>query len=359
MKNALPHLMRNTLMLAVLLALAAFLPAKGVAAIKDYGLKELDVCMMARAATATPNRRSAQAGSLPVLDYLKSISGKATVSGIHNREPNSRPSRQTDRLADLVGRHPGLWSGDFLFSAADVSNRWTMIRECQKQWTEGSLVQLMAHVAPPNQPEVCSWRGGVQSRLSDEQWQELITDSGALNQAWKARLDGYATYLQYLQTNGVQVLFRPFHEMNQRAFWWAGRKGPEGTAQLYRLTRDYLAGAKGLTNLLWVWDMQDMSRDFQEYNPGARYWDIFAFDVYGDGYNQSWYDYVLSVAGDKPMALGECERLPSAQILAAQPRWCFFMSWAELTFSRNSSQQILDLYRAPNVLTRDQLPKFR
>src|ERR1039457_1755976 len=103
---------------------------------------------------------NARLGSLPVLDYLKSISGKLTVSGIHNREPNSRPARQTERLAELVGRHPGLWSGDFLFSAADVSNRWTMIRECKKQWDEGSLVQLMAHVAPPNQPEVCSWRGG-------------------------------------------------------------------------------------------------------------------------------------------------------------------------------------------------------
>ena len=114
------------------------------------------------------------------------ISGNFTVSGIHNREPNSRPARQTDRLAELVGRHPGLWSGDFLFSAADVSNRWTMIRECQKQWNEGSLVQLMAHVAPPNLPEVCSWRGGVQSRLSDEQWKDLVTEGGALNQAWNA-----------------------------------------------------------------------------------------------------------------------------------------------------------------------------
>ena len=302
---------------------------------------------------------NARPGSLPVLDYLKSISGKLTVSGIHNREPNSRPARQTERLAELVGRYPGLWSGDFLFSAADVSNRWTMIRECKKQWDEGSLVQLMAHVAPPNQPEVCPWRGGVQSRLSDEQWKELVTDGAPLNLAWKSRLDGYADYLQYLKTNGVQVLFRPLHEMNQRAFWWGGRKGPEGTAKLYRLTRDYLVGVKGLTHLIWVWDLQDRSRDFQEYNPGGGYWDIFAFDVYSDGYNQGWYDYILPIVGDKPMAIGECAKLPTAAVLAAQPRWCFFMSWAELTFTRNSDQQILDLYRSANVVTRDRLPKFK
>ena len=296
---------------------------------------------------------------VPVLDYLKSISGRQIVSGIHNREPNSQPAVQTDRLTELVGRHPGLWSGDFLFKAGDVSNRWTMIRECRKQWDEGSIVQVMAHVAPPNQPEVCAWQGGIMSRLSDEQWQDLITDGGMLNRVWKVRLDGYAVYLEYLKTNGVQVLFRPFHEMNQGRFWWGGRKGPDGTAKLYRLTRDYLTDVKGLTHLIWVWDMQDLSRDFQEYNPGDRYWDVFAFDVYGKGYDRSWYDYILPIVGDKPMGIGECGKLPDARTLAAQPRWCFFMSWAELTFTRNSDQQILDLYRTPNVITREQLPKFK
>ena len=294
-----------------------------------------------------------------VLDYLQSISGKATVAGIHNREPNSQPALQTDRLFAQVGRNPGLWSGDFLFTARDVTNRWTMIHECKKQWDQGSIVQLMMHVAPPTQPEICPWKGGVQSHLSDQEWNDLVTEGGELDKVWKSRLDGFAAYLQYLKDNGVQVLFRPFHEMNQKHFWWAGRKGPEGTGKLYRLTHDYLVGTKGLTNLIWVWDMQDLSRDFAEYNPGENYWDIFAFDVYSKGYEQSWYEYVLPIAGKKPMAIGECAKLPTPAILAAQPRWCFLMSWAELTFSRNSPEQILALYRSPNVITRDRLPKFK
>ncbi|MCX6929361.1 MAG: glycosyl hydrolase [Verrucomicrobia bacterium] len=162
-----------------------------------------------------------------------------------------------------------------------------------------------------------------------------------------------------MRTNGVAVLFRPLHEMNQGRFWWGGRRGSEGTAKLYRITHDYLTSAKGLTNLIWVWDMQDLSRDFQDYNPGHAYWDVFAFDVYGDGFNRGWYDYILPIVGDKPMAIGECEKLPTAQMLASQPRWCFFMSWAELTFKGNLNQQILDLYRAPNVITREKLPKFK
>ncbi|MCX7047857.1 MAG: glycosyl hydrolase [Candidatus Sumerlaeota bacterium] len=305
---------------------------------------------------AIPNDRTS---SSSVLNYLKSISGKFTVAGIQNREPNSRPAMQTDRIFDLTGRYPGLWSGDFLYQADDIKNRWTMIRECKKQWDQGAIVQLLLHVAPPNQPEACKWEGGVLSHLSDEQWKDLVTSGSALNKAWKSRLDEYARYLQYLKDNRVQVLFRPHHEMNQKKFWWGGRKGPEGTAKLYRLTHDYLANEKGLDNLIWVWDMQDMTRDFQDYNPGDAYWDLFAFDVYSKGYDKSWYDYILPIARNKPIAIGECEKLPTAQLLAEQPRWCFFMSWAELTFTKNSKQQILDLYQSPNVITRDRLPKFK
>jgi len=294
-----------------------------------------------------------------VLDYLKSISGKFTVAGIHNREPNSKPAMQTDRIFKLARRHPGLWSGDFLFSAADLNNRWTMIRECKKQWDDGSIVNLMLHVSPPTQPEPSAWRGGVLSHLSDDQWKDLVTGGGTLNKVWTSRLDEYAVYLKFLKDNGVQVLFRPFHEMNQGEFWWGGRKGPQGTAALYRLTRDYLVGVKGLTNLVWVWDMQDMSRDFADYNPGANYWDVFALDVYGDGYKKTWYDYILPIVGDKPMAIGECSKLPTAQMLNDQPRWCFFMSWAELAFKNNTERQIIDLYSSHRVVTREQLPNFK
>lgn len=320
------------------------------------------ICLAADSACGqpvVPASKSIPSNAVPVLTYLKSISGKLTVAGIHNREPNRQPARQTERIHSLTGRYPGLWSGDFLFSASDVSNRWTMIHECKRQWDQGAIVNLMLHVAPPNMPEVCAWQGGILSRLSEEQWKDLVTDGGSLNQVWKARLDVYAVYLDYLKTNGVTVLFRPHHEMNQRNFWWGGRKGPEGTAKLYRITHDYLTQAKSLTNLIWVWDMQDLSRDFPEYNPGDAYWDIFAFDIYGEGYRQSWYDYIVPMVGERPMAIGECEKLPTAALLGTQPRWCFFMSWAELTFNRNSEPQIIALYQSPPVVTRDRLPKFK
>lgn len=292
------------------------------------------------------------------LDFLYEITGKSVVVGIHNREPNSQPAMQTERLHQVTGRYPGLWSGDFLFKADDINSRWAMIYECQNQWNHGCFVNLMLHVAPPNQPEACAWEGGLLSHLSDDQWHDLTTDGSQLNQLWKSRLDEYAKYLSYLKQHGVQVFFRPLHEMNQAKFWWGGRPGPDGTAKLYRLTHDYLTGVKGLTNLIWVWDMQDMSRDFKEYDPGEKYWDVFAFDVYSSGYEEDWYRYVLGVVGKKPMGIGECNKLPAPEMFAAQPRWSFFMSWAELTFTDNTDEQIRALYNSPRAITREMLPEF-
>ncbi|MCR5255364.1 MAG: discoidin domain-containing protein [Acetatifactor sp.] len=307
----------------------------------------------------TGNHSAAYTAKQNVLNYLYTIKGSKTVIGIHNREPNSYPAKQTDQAHAITGQYAGLWSGDFLYSSDDVANRWTMINEAKIQWNNGCIVQLMLHVTPPTQSEVGQWNGGVCSQLSDSQWNDLITNGGSLNRAWKARLDIYANYLQYLEDNGVPVLFRPFHEMNQSQFWWAGRTGYNGTAALFRLTKDYLENEKGLDNLIWVWDMQDLSYNWSDYNPGNNYWDIFAVDIYNsDRFTSYKYNLANQVAGNKLIAIGECDKLPTAQKLAEQPNWSFVMSWAELTFSYNTNSEIQNLYWATNVLIRDELPDF-
>lgn len=302
---------------------------------------------------------NAAAQSAKVLPYLSSISGTKTLAGQHNKEPNAEPTKWTDFIHKTTGKYPALWSGDFLFQQENIDNRWKMIKQARKQYRKGAVVNIMWHACPPGPGEPCGWDPGLLNQLlTDAQWQELITDGTPLNKAWKARMDGIAVYLQYLKDHNVEVLFRPLHEMNQGKFWWGGRPGPNGTARLYQITHDYLQKTKGLTNLIWVWDMQDMSRDFAQYNPGAAYWDVFAFDVYDQGYDKSWYDYILPIVGSKPMAIGECATLPTPEILAAQPRWTFFMSWAELVQEKNSVEAIKRIYDAPQVLTRDELPKW-
>jgi mannan endo-1,4-beta-mannosidase len=298
------------------------------------------------------------------LNYLYRISGKQTASGIHNREPNAEPARWTNEVYAQTGKYPALWSGDFLFQADNINNRRLMIEQAKTQWKKGALINIMWHACNPALAQPCGWDStGVLSKLTDAQWQELITDGTALNRNWKSRMDEVAVYLRDLKNNGVEVLFRPLHEMNQGAFWWGGRPGPQGTARLYQITRDYLEKEKGLDNLIWVWNVQDfktLSSDLAAYNPGKDYWDVLSLDVYwsdGNGYTTEKYQAIEKAAEGKPFAIGECEVLPSVAELAAQPKWAFFMSWSELTFEKPTAlPAVKTIYQSPRVVTLEAMP---
>jgi mannan endo-1,4-beta-mannosidase len=294
-----------------------------------------------------------------VLNYLYSIKGTSTVSGQHNREPNSNPSQWTAEIFNTTGRYPALWSGDFLFQADNIANRGTMIDQAITEWSHGAIVNLMWHACSPALAEPCDWdSNGVLSRMSDEQWNELLTDGTPINTTWKARMDAVAVHLQRLEEAGVEVLFRPIHEMNQGVFWWGGRPGPNGTARLYQITRDYFRNTKGLTNLIWVWDLQDfgsLSDDITSYHPGDRNFDVFALDIY-EGNTQTKYELANIAAGGKPFGIGECATLPTVSQLEAQPNWGFFMGWAELVFSDNTTAAIQTLYTDSRVVTLDEMP---
>jgi len=296
-----------------------------------------------------------------LLELLRGLAGAKTLSGQHNREPNSQPSLFTDAIHTTTGSYPALWSADFLFQQENIDARGRMIQEAKQQWGKGAVVHLMWHACPPDHGEPCAWQapGGVLSHLDDAQWNELVRDGTPLNRAWKSRLDTIARYLKELQDGGVAVLWRPLHEMNQGQFWWGGRPGPQGTARLYQITHDYLERQKGLTNLVWVWDVQDLDWSWASYDPGARSWDVLAMDMYGDGYTTQKYETLLQLAGGKPIAIGECAKLPAPAELAAQPRWAFFMAWAELVYSSNSEQEIRGLYADPRVITLDEMPGWR
>lgn len=293
-----------------------------------------------------------------VLAYLASISGKKTIAGQHDKN-NATPTDATDQVQSITGKVPGLWSGDFLFGD-DVASRPTMIAEAQTQWKAGAIVQLMYHACAPTGDESCSWDdigGDTPVHLTDAQWSDLVTPGGMLYQAWLARLDTLSVFFQQLKDAGVAPLFRPQHEMNQGTFWWGGRPGPQGTLKLFQITHDYLVQQKGFDNIIWVWDLRDFSTlatDVNAYDPGGAYYDIAALDVYDGPYDVSKYQAMTGVAGSKFIAIGECSTLPTADELASQPLWTFFMLWPD--YIGQNQAALPALYGAPNVVTRDQMP---
>ncbi len=301
------------------------------------------------------------------LNYLYSIQGNNTIGGIHNRQPISNPNQYSTQLNGILGDWPGLYSSDFLFESWEIDDRQAMINQVITEWNNGAMINLMWHACNPVGGEACNWDSGsgdVKSYLNNTQWNNLLTNGTTLNNNWKAMMDEIATFLQQLEDAGVEVFFRPLHEMNQGMFWWGGRPGPNGTAALYRLTHDYFTYEKGLSNLIWVWNLQDfgsLSSDLNNYDPGSSYWDVLTMDMYwsdGNGYTTSKYNAMVNKANGKPIGIGECEDLPAVNLLNNQPLWTFFMGWSELTFN-NSNQKIQDIYWSGRVLVLDEMPGWQ
>ncbi|MFE6335523.1 glycosyl hydrolase [Streptomyces sp. NPDC057806] len=292
-----------------------------------------------------------------VLNYLRNITGNSIVSGQHNKEPASAPGQYTQQVKDITGQYPGLWGGDLMFNATDVANRQRVIDQAKTEWANGSLVTLTWHVCPPTGGSSCAFEGGVKSNISNAQFSQIITSGSALNNAWKRRLDEVVPYLQQLKNAGVPVLFRPLHEMNESWNWWGNRPGANGSARLYQITRDYLAGTKGLDNLIWVWNVQDNpAGGWSTYYPGSQYVDVVSLDVWYKNHPSSAdYQQMQSIAGTKPIALAEMGKVPNSTLLNSQTKWAWFMMWSEQLRGNNTNAEIQAAYFHPRVLNQGEV----
>ncbi|SEN79981.1 mannan endo-1,4-beta-mannosidase [Actinacidiphila rubida] len=311
------------------------------------------------AASAPPASATGASTPAAVLGYLHTISGNHTISGVHNKEPLSNPSQYTAQAHAITGRWPGLWGGELGFRADDIANRQTMVDQAKTEWANGSLVNLTWHMCRPDVAS-CEFDGGVNgSTLSDAEWQQLITDGTTLNADYKAKLDTAVPYFQQLKDAGVPVLFRPLHEMNEGWAWWGGRPGPNGSARLFQITHDYLE-SKGLTNIIWVWNVKDTdanggSAGASAFYPGDGYVDVASLDPWDHGFPTSdWYQALLNVAHGKPVSLAEVGTVPTPSQLAAQPQWTWFMIWADYITSANSSAGLQATFTSPRVLSQGQ-----
>jgi mannan endo-1,4-beta-mannosidase len=164
-------------------------------------------------------------------------------------------------------------------------------------------------------------------------------------------------YLARLRDAGVPVLWRPYHEMNGIWFWWCGQLGRDGLQRLWRNLWELLVVEHQLHHLLWVWNTNaprdkagDEAMSYSAFYPGGDVVDVLAADVYHDDWRQSHHDSLVELADGRPIAIGECGQLPTPAILAAQPRWSWFMPWGNLALAWNTPEKIRDLYADRRVL---------
>jgi mannan endo-1,4-beta-mannosidase len=287
---------------------------------------------------ATPEARA-------LLKYIQSLSGKHTLSGQHNFPASGE--RNTLFAAEYTGKTPVVWSQDFGFAAEgdkdSYLSRPAIIEEAIRQHKKGAIINLCWHAVPPTADEPVTFQpksgadpssplASVQGRLTDQQFRDILSPGTDLYKKWVKQVDEIASFLKQLQDARVPVLWRPYHEMNGDWFWWGGRyEGKYTTAALYRQIFDRMVKVHKLNNLIWVWSVDRPSkagREFVNYYPGTKYLDVLAIDIYGNDFNQSYYEGLKALSEGKPLTLGEVGNPPVPEILEKQPEWVYWVVWA-------------------------------
>ena len=309
-------------------------------------------------ALCTPGA-SAEAGAL--YQYLLEISGRHTLSGQH-----CAPLLGSTRLSavqKMTGHYPAIFSQDFGFSEPGtwdgINYRQQIVDEAIRRHEEGFIINLMWHAVRPTDDEPVDFQQSVQGKLTDEQWQQLLTPGTELNERWKSQVDVIAFFLKQLREARVPVLWRPYHEMNGTWFWWGGRTGDDGFKKLYRMLYDRLVHFHKLNNLIWVFggnEVREKVGPYSDYFPGHDVVDAFATDVYSTNYAGHDYEDLLALAGGKPIGLAEVGSLPTVEILQKQPRWAWFTVWSDLSSSWKDRPAIVAFYASEEVLVWDELP---
>jgi mannan endo-1,4-beta-mannosidase len=126
--------------------------------------------------------------AVALLKYIHGISGKHTLTGQHNY-PDTKDT-STRQAAAAWGKTPAVFGQDFGFAAPGdkdaVTARPDIIAEVKRQYASGAIITLCWHAVRPTEDEPVTFRGSVQGKLTDKEWNDLITPGTRLNQRWCA-----------------------------------------------------------------------------------------------------------------------------------------------------------------------------
>ncbi len=316
---------------------------------------------LCQAQSFPPVNKKASPEARRLLEFLYEIDDEHTLAGQHNY--NHEMSRYTNKAQEIGGRYPAIWGTDFVWSGATDPGQ-KIVDEAIAKHRSGVIVTLMWHAGRPMDEPPFRWSESIHGEVSEAEWEEITTPGTPLHARWRNQVDQIAVYLKQLRDAHVPVLWRPYHEMNGVWFWWGDKRGEEGYAKLWKLLYDRFVNFHHLDNLIWVWNANaprdipgDQAYSYKEYYPGHQYVDVLATNVFNFDYEQKDYKELLSLAEGRVIALGEVGELPKMEILAAQPKWAWFMvrgSWLE---THNTLERVMTIYSLRETLTLDELPK--
>ncbi|MFA5123227.1 glycosyl hydrolase [Zavarzinia sp.] len=321
------------------------------------------------AAPAPANPR-ANAKTRAVLDFIGSLEtrpDKHLLSGQFTNFGTLVSLELPEKIHQQTGHWPALIGVDYAdFYDSTTAQRSNLAPRLPNQvaiayWRAGGLVTVSAHLYNPANPD----GGGLRDHGVD--LAEVFMPGTATHQRWMQELDELAAGLQELREAGVVVLWRPFHEMNGRWFWW-GKQDPAVFIRVWRYMFAYFSRIKGLDNLLWVY-APNHGTNAADYYPGDAYVDMVGLDAYTDFVDQSHIKGYAEMARlPKPFGFTEYgphgARNPPGDydyrrfipdLKANFPRTTFFMVWNE-KWSPANNPHARELYNDPWMVNREDLP---
>ncbi len=302
--------------------------------------------------TPTPANRQTSDEARALLTKLYDMKGQSIWSGQHNYA--GRLNWSEDSVRSRTNRLPVVWGSDFLAARF----RQDVVDEAIRHHERGHVITLMYHIIRPMGHDSLGFSLGVKKRVSDKEWERIITPGTIENDCLISKIDRPVPFLQQLQAKRIPILWRPFHEMNGMWFWYGDRPGPSGIQLLWRIMYERYTEKYKLNNLLWVWNANgprdwkdDEAYDYHLFYPGHDYVDVLATDIYKGDYKQSHHDDLLALAEGRPIAIGECGQLPDPSIFESQAEWVWFMTWAEWIWRENTVEAVKEVYYHPKVIS--------
>ena len=300
------------------------------------------------APAAEPVTPGASGEARALLNQLVSVSGKSVLSGQMNEA--LQPAAASTAIALATGKEPAIYGADI---GGSPESREAVLREALRAHAGHAVISLSWRARRPTDDSPASGSG----LLTDYEWSQLLTPGTALNLRWCRQVDEVGETLKALEKAGVAVLWNPYPEANGREYWWAGRKGVNGSAALYRQLFERLVKKNSIHNLIWMWEAVPPSTEGAvagvptDFFPGLLYVDALEIRV---NRMDPWNPAERPLKGidlGMPFGVELSGEIPSPDLLSPNAGWAWFMV-TPASDSAPRSEALSKLYGDPHVVSR-------
>lgn len=224
-----------------------------------------------------------------VLEYLNTMGNGTYLFGqvatwVHNENPDmDDPSNWLFKISQHTGKMPryGVITYDFTDDPFPDS-AWN--QGVKKIWDHGLIAGVYTFWANP---------AGGRFRDTCDVDQIFAKSENPIKANFYAQMDRMASNLQWLQQEGIPIIYTPFVELDDNNSKWHPKDGRENAIRLYQLVHDYFTNTKKLDNLVWAYHTREVNGAMESFYPGDEYCDIIGKSGYGRDLNYPEYDWAV------------------------------------------------------------------